>query len=114
MNRKTPTDIFWPRFRLLSIVIAIFLNSILVFLLFVFFAGFAEYIWSIKRVKMCSSTLLRGHKSINLSILDSNKVAFFSHESQKVASNSFVIRSCVKLNSSLLKCVYYFFLTGTN
>ena len=113
MNRKTPTDIFWPPFRLLSVV-AIFLNSILVFLLFVFFVGFAEHIYSMKTVKLWSSTLPRGHKSINLSVLNSNKVAFVIHESQKVASNLFMIRSCFKLYSSLLKCIYYFFLTGTN
>ena len=113
MNRKTPTDIFWPPFRLLSVV-AIFLNSILVFLLFVFFVGIAEHIQSMKTVKLWSSTFPRGHKSINLSVLNSNKVAFVIHESQKVASNLFMIRSCFKLYSSLLRCIYYYFLTGTN
>ena len=39
-----------------------------------------------KTVKLWSSTLLRGHKSINLSVLNSNKVAFVMHASQKVAS----------------------------
>ena len=40
-----------------------------------------------KTVKLWSSTLLRGHKSVNLSVLNSKKVAFLKHESQKVASN---------------------------
>ena len=48
-----------------------------------------------KTVKLWSSTLLRGHKSINLSVLNSNKVAFVMHESQKVASKLFVIRSLI-------------------
>ena len=48
-----------------------------------------------KTVKLWSSTLLRGHKSINLSVLNSNKVAFVMHESQKVASKSFMIRNFI-------------------
>ena len=48
-----------------------------------------------KTVKLLSSTLLRGHKSINLSVLNSKKVAFVMHESQKVASNLFMIRSFI-------------------
>ena len=67
-----------------------------------------------KTVKLWSSTLLRLHKSINLSVLNSKKVAFVMHESQKVASNLFMIRTCFKLYSSLLKCIHYFFLAGTN
>ena len=46
-------------------------------------------------VKLWSSTLLRGHKSINISVLNSNKVAFVMYESQKVASKLFVIRSLI-------------------
>ena len=65
-------------------------------------------------VKLWSSTLLRLHKSINLSVLNSKKVAFVMHESQKVASNLFMIRTCFKLYSALLKFIYYFFLAGTN
>ena len=83
MNGKTRTDIFRtppPK------CCYYFLNSVLVFLLFVFIVGFAEHTKSMKTVKLCSSTLLRGHKSINISILNSNKVAFVMHESQKVAS----------------------------
>ena len=67
-----------------------------------------------KTVKLWSSTLLRLHKSINLFVLNSNKVAFVMHESQKVASNLFMIRTCFKLYSALLKFIYYFFLAGTN
>ena len=63
-----------------------------------------------KTVKLWSSTLLRGHKSINLSVLNSNKVAFVMHESQKVASKLFD----QKLYLSLLKCIYYFFVNGTS
>ena len=48
-----------------------------------------------KTVKLRSSTLLRGHKSINLSVLNSNKIAFVMHESQKVASKLFMIRSFI-------------------
>ena len=47
-------------------------------------------------------------------VLNNNKVAFLMHESQKVASNLFRIRTCFKLYSSLLKCIYYFFPTETN
>ena len=36
-----------------------------------------------------------GHKSINLSVSNSNKVAFVMHESQKVASKLFMIRSFI-------------------
>ena len=60
-----------------------------------------------KTVKLWSSTLLRLHNSINLSVLNSNKVAFVMHESQKVASNLFMIRTCFKLYSSLLKCIHF-------
>ena len=67
-----------------------------------------------KTVKLWSSTLLRLHKSINLSVLNSKKVAFVMHESQKVASNLFMIRTCFKFYSALLKFIYYFFLAGTN
>ena len=63
-----------------------------------------------KTVKLWSSTLLRGHKSINLSVLNSNKVAFVMHESQKVASKLFD----QELYLSLLKCIYYFFVNGTS
>ena len=48
-----------------------------------------------KTVKLWSSTLLRGHKSINLSVLNSNKVAFAMHESQKEASKLFMIRNFI-------------------
>ena len=54
----------------------------------------------------------RGHKSINLPVSKSNKVAFVMHESQKVASNLFIIRWYFELYSLLLKCISYFFLTG--
>ena len=50
---------------------------------------------------------------MNLSVLNSSKVAFLMHESQKVASNLFTIRTCFKLYSSLLKCIYFFFPTET-
>ena len=113
MNAKAPTDIFWPPFRLLSVVV-IFLNTVLVFLLFVFLVGFAEHVQSMTTVKLWSRNLLRGHKSMNLSVLNSSKVAFLMHESQKVASNLFTIRTCFKLYSSLLKCIYFFFPTETN
>ena len=81
-----------------------------------FFVGFAERIQSMETVKLWSSTVLRLHKSINLSVLNSKKVAFFMHESQKVAPNLFTIRTYFKLYSSLLKFIYYFFLAacGTN
>ena len=102
------------RKHLLTKCCCYFLNSVLVFLLFVFLVGFAERIQSMKTVKLWSSTLLRLHKSINLSILNSKKEAFVMHESQKVASNLFMIRTCFKLYSSLLKFIYYFFLAGTN
>ena len=46
--------------------------------------------------------------------MNSNKVAFLMHESQKVASNLSVIRTCLKLYSSILKCINYFFPTETN
>ena len=123
-----------------------FLNSVLDFLLFFFLVGFAELTQSIKTVKLWSSTLLRGHKSINLSVLKSNKVAFVMHESQKVASILFMIRNFIyhslkfirllrvvfsspltegvittrsnrmkfRLYLSPLKCIYYFFVSGTN
>ena len=113
MNAKAPTDIFLASVQAPKCC-CYFLNSVLVFLLFVFFVGFTERIQSIKTVKLWSSTLLRLHKSINLSVLNSKKVAFVMHESQKVASNLFMIRTCFKLYSSLLKCIYYFFLAGTN
>ena len=113
MNAKAPTDIFWPPFRLLSVVV-IFLNTVLVFLLFVFLVGFAEHVQSMTTVKLWSRNLLRGHKSMNLPVLNSSKVAFLMHESQKVASNLFTIRTCFKLYSSLLKCIYFFFPTETN
>ena len=48
-----------------------------------------------KTVKLWSSTLLRGHKSINLSVLNRNKAAFVMHESQKVVSKSFMIRNFI-------------------
>ena len=48
-----------------------------------------------KTVKLWSSTLLRGHKSINLFVLNSNKVAFVMHESQKVASKWSMIRNFI-------------------
>ena len=68
-----------------------------------------------KTVKLCSSTLLRGHKSINLSVLNNNKVAFVMHESQtRVAFNLVMNRKCFKLYSSPLMCISYFFLTGAN
>ena len=102
------------RKHLLTKCCCYFLNSVLVFLLFVFLVGFAERIQSMKTVKLWSSTLLRLHKSINLSVLKSYKVAFVMHDSQKVASNLFMIRTCFKLYSSLLKFIYYFFLAGTN
>ena len=59
-----------------------------------------------KTVNLWSSTLLRLHKSINLSVLNSKKEAFVMHESQKVASNLFMIRTCFKLYSSLLKFIF--------
>ena len=49
-----------------------------------------------KTVKLWSSTLLRGHKSINLSVLNRNKVAFVMHKSQNVASNLFMIRGFIQ------------------
>ena len=85
IDGKIPTDIFG--LRLGSYVLLLFLNSVLVFLCFVFSVGFAEHIWSMKTVKLWSITLLRGDKSINRSVLNSSKVAFAMHESQKVASN---------------------------
>ena len=91
-----------------------FLNSVLDFLLFFFLVGFAEHTQSMKTVKLWSSTLLRGHKSMNLFVLNRSKVAFLMHESQKVASNLFTIRTCFKLYSSLPKCIYFFFPTETN
>ena len=51
---------------------------------------------------------------MNLSVLNRSKVAFLMNESQKVASNLFTIRTCFKLYSSLLKCIYFFFPTETN
>ena len=59
MNGKTRTDIFRtppPK------CCYYFLNSVLVFLLFVFIIGFAE----IKTVKLWSSALLIGNKSITI------------------------------------------------
>ena len=53
--------------------------------MFFFLVGFAEHIKSMKTVKLWSSTLLREHKSINLSVL--SIVVFVMHESLKVASN---------------------------
>ena len=82
IDGKIPTDIFG--LRLGSYVLLLFLNSVLVFLFFVFSVGFAEHM---KTVKLWSITLLRGDKSINRSVLNSSKVAFAMHESQKVASN---------------------------
>ena len=48
-----------------------------------------------KTVKLWSSTLLRGHKSINLSVLNRDKAAFVMHDSQKVVSKSFMIRNFI-------------------
>ena len=38
---------------------------------------------------------------MNLSVLNSNKVAFLMHESQKVASNLFVIRTMLFITSEV-------------
>ena len=65
-----------------------------------------------KTVKLWSSTLLRGHKSINLSVLNSNKVAFVMHESQKVASKSFMIRNFIYHFWSVF--ITLIFVSGTN
>ena len=67
-----------------------------------------------KTVKLWSSTLLRGHKSINLPVLNNNNVAFVVNDGQKVSPNLSMIISCFKFYSSLLNCIYYFFLTWTN
>jgi len=92
MNGKTRTDIFWPPPPKCCYY---FLNGVLDVLLFVFIVGFAKHTWSMKTVKLWSSTLLRGHKSINLSVLNSNRVAFVMHESRKVASKLFMMRNFI-------------------
>ena len=82
--------------RLGSKVLLLFFKQCFSFLFVCFFfVGFAERIYLIKTVKLWSSILLTLHKSINLSVLNSNKVAFVMHESQKVASKSFMIRNFI-------------------
>ena len=52
--------------------------------------------------------VLYSERAINLSVLNSSKVDFVIQESQKVASNLFMIGSCFKLYSPLLRCIYIY------
>ena len=79
MNGKTPSAIFRPPliFRLLSVVV-FFKQLVLVFLAFVFFKRicWTHLVNEDSKILVKYYPDLRGHKSINLSVLNSNKAAF--------------------------------------
>ena len=110
MNGKTPTDMFCPSLRLLSVVV--------IFEIVFQFSFCLSFLQDLLNTVVNEDSKIvvkySSERSINLSVLNSKKVAFVMHESLKVASNLFTIRRCFKLYSSLLRCTSYFSLTGTN